>query len=249
MPKRRDEIREQNFVVALYYLFLRANQPTNAQCQTVIACLGDLRDGETVVIDYEKDRTLPPIVQRDAAAAIFEARYHRGTLIYENLATIITNPTHRKVWLAKYGGPEPKTPHLLWQYTDRGGPWAGAGYCDTSVYHGTATQLRNELQSIAPTKAQETDMSTELTIVYANGAKRIGTPDGAILDAGTTSYGSFYSLTESERQVLTTPLTNFFALTPVNVNDEAAGSVAWVLGTDNGVHQFRFDAEFLASRK
>jgi hypothetical protein len=256
MPFRLNEIRDQGFVVVLAYLFLRSNEDVGAQVNAVTNCLGDLRPGESVVIDFEKDGTMPTVAQRDEAAGLFEARYHRPTVIYDSASVDTADPTARPVWVASYGcSSEPQAPHVFWQYsngtvTSAGLPmpeWAGCGRSDTNIFHGTAAQLALALGSATSTPQGDEDMSDALTIVYPTGAKRVGTPDGAIKDAGTTPYGSFYSLRPDERQVLTWPLTNFFALTPVDINNEAAGSIGWCIGTDNQVHEFRFDAAFLAS--
>src|SRR5664279_5539457 len=80
MPARVTDIRAQGFVVVLYYLFLRATQPVQDQVSTVVGVLGDLRPGESIVIDYESDNgSIPTITQRDQAAELFEQRYNRPT--------------------------------------------------------------------------------------------------------------------------------------------------------------------------
>lgn len=101
---------------------------------------------------------------------------------------------------------------------------------------------------VVPTPIQEDDDMDALTVRYANtGHVVAGTPDGALKSAGAPSYGSFYSLRPDERQVLANPLTGFYALTPVNPEDESQGVIGWVIGTDNQVHQFKFDQAFAAS--
>jgi GH25 family lysozyme M1 (1,4-beta-N-acetylmuramidase) len=149
MPARRDVIRGQDFTVVLWYLFLRASQDVTAQVQTVINCLGNLRPGESVVIDYERDSGLfgrtPTVGQRDQAASLFEARYGRPTVIYMSASTALGNGTTRPTWIAAYQRNEPAVVHMLWQYTDKGGPWPGCGNCDTSIYRGSAQQLHMSL--------------------------------------------------------------------------------------------------------
>lgn len=52
----------------------------------------------------------------------------------------------RHTWVAAYTGMEPPAPHTLWQSTNGTlganiTTWAGAGKCDTSIYHGTLPDL------------------------------------------------------------------------------------------------------------
>src|SRR5664279_6148689 len=120
MPARVSDIRAQGFVVVLYYLFLRATQPIQDQVDAVIGVLGDLHPGESIVIDYESDNgSIPSVAQRDQAAELFEQRYNRPTVVYENASTAQSAPTSRPVWVAAHGvKTEPATPYLFWQFTD-----------------------------------------------------------------------------------------------------------------------------------
>jgi hypothetical protein len=53
----------------------------------------------------------------------------------------------RNTWVAAYGPTEPTLDHILWQSTDGGKDgvhkirWAGAGRCDTNLFHGKLRQL------------------------------------------------------------------------------------------------------------
>ena len=54
--------------------------------------------------------------------------------------------SQRHTWVAAYSAAEPRLGHTLWQSTDGSAgshitAWAGCGRIDTSVYHGTLTQL------------------------------------------------------------------------------------------------------------
>ncbi|WP_297661187.1 peptidoglycan recognition family protein [Pseudonocardia sp.] len=103
------------------------------------------------------------------------------------------------------------------------------------------------LPSQSPTPSGDDDVADALTITYPTGNKTIFAPDGAVLNAGTTSYGSFKSLRDDEKLDLVLPP---YAASPVDINNEAAGAIGWTLGKDGKtVHQWKFDAAFLASHK
>jgi len=259
MPARVMDIRAQGFVVVLYYLFLRATQPIQDQVNAVIGCLSDLHPGESIVIDYESDNgSIPSVAQRDQAAELFEQRYNRPTVVYENASTAQSAPTSRPVWVAAYGvKTEPAIPHLFWQYTDGQftsaghAPinWSGCGFCDSSVFHGSASELAAALQSVAPQQSTQPpnqgddDLSDALTITYPDGTKTVATPDGGIKNAGTPFFGSRYSCRADELL----DFTAFYALTAVDINNKDAGYIGWNVGKQGAVEQFKFDAEFLAS--
>lgn len=155
MPARLDEVRGQNFVCALFYLFLRASQDVTAQVNTVSGLLGDLRNGESIVIDYEADAgSMPSVAQRDEAASLFEQIYHKPTLLYMSSSMAVQHPTTRPLWVAAYGKYEPSVSHVIWQHTDAGGPWAGCGLCDSNVYSGNAAELIEALGSAQNVAAQ-----------------------------------------------------------------------------------------------
>jgi hypothetical protein len=61
------------------------------------------------------------------------------------LAPIFNGPEVH-TWVAAYGGTEPALGHTLWQCTNgttgaHKTDWPGAGFCDTSLHHGTLAEL------------------------------------------------------------------------------------------------------------
>lgn len=231
MPGRLSLIRQQGFVVSLFYLFLRARQDLQAQVNIVTRLLGSLEAGESVVIDFENDgASMPTVALRDQAADMFELAFQRPTVIYMNASTAKAMPTTRPLWVASYSNVEPDTGHVIWQKTDAGGPWVGCGLCDTNVAHMPAAELAAALGSApSPTSQpqEDDDMTANLTVEWDDGAKTIVTPDGAIENypinvvgkcTPAPSYGSFYDLKPQDRQAINWPLQpgDIVSATPVN---------------------------------
>lgn len=161
MPARRDAVRAAGFDAVLWYVFLRPTQDIAAQVSATINCLGDLKHGELVFVDWEKDLngSVPSTSQRDQALELLDARYGVKAGLYAS-ASMMPAGIGRPTWVAAYATSEPRVTHNVWQYTDgqytSGGyspvNWPGAGKCDTSVFHGSSTDLANLFtpQKVAP---------------------------------------------------------------------------------------------------
>jgi Glycosyl hydrolases family 25 len=243
--------RRCEFTVAFYYLFLKTTSTPQTQAQACINLMGNLQPNEFMVVDYEFDGTMPTLIARDTAAEIFEQRYQKPTVIYEDLANEIASPVDRPVWVADYGQAEPTRPHLFWQYSDAVA-WPGAGNCDSNIYHGSGLDLLRALTGQGQPIESDNDMSEALTITYANGHKTIGNAAGGVYNAGTPFFGAAGNLHPDESE----DYGSVFALTAVTktdsdgnqVPDETLGYTQWVIGAKSGqVHQFTYNEAFKAS--
>lgn len=142
---RKTEIRQQKFDFVIWYLFLRASQAVEKQVQAVINCIGDLQAGELICVDWEADgHSIPSVGDRDKAAAIFERRYNRPTIIYGSESSVRSHPVDRLLWVAKYGK-QPTVANVIWQFTNGvisdknyppmkfAGVKYGCGFCDANM--------------------------------------------------------------------------------------------------------------------
>lgn len=248
MPARRDKIRAAGFEAVIYYMFLRANQPADAQAEATIAMLGDLLPNEFLCVDYESEAAhlrrisggkarlrcrvassvMPSVTQRNLAAATFEEHANRKSLIYMNASTAAAHPDNfRGLIVAAYQSHEPTLKHLAWQKTDAGGPWAGCGNCDTSVFHGTPEDF---LGALGPVKGPTLPGCVAFKATSSGqGYYEVGSDGGVFCYGDARFYGSMGG------KPLNAPIVGF-DLTP-------SGNGYWLVAADYGVFAFG-DAPF-----
>lgn len=134
------------------YQYLVADQDVISQARAFCDLIGTLSPHEVPILDLEEGTGN----QADRAAswlAHVGGKLGKVPWLYSGLsfaethglAPIFSSPNIH-TWVAAYGSVEPSLGHTLWQSTDgRIGAhitdWPGAGRCDTSIYHGTLTEL------------------------------------------------------------------------------------------------------------
>lgn len=145
IQSRLAEIREQNFDLVIWYLFLRASQAVDKQTKAVIDCVGNLRQGEFLCVDWETDgQSIPSVSDRDKAAANFERRYNRPTIVYTYESLAKQHPIDRIFWLSKPSF-KPTIKYDIWQFSNGVispkefppvkfmGVKYGCGFCDANM--------------------------------------------------------------------------------------------------------------------
>lgn len=147
-------IRSCNFDCVVWYIFMR-NLPAQDQLNAMKTIIPQLQPGEVMCVDWEADtnHVTPPASLRDQLLTLMDQFYGQSTLLYGPASSLAGYNGSRCLWVAGYGEPEPTQRHTIWQYTDgrykSGGHspinWNGAGFCDTSVFHGTAAQMAQVL--------------------------------------------------------------------------------------------------------
>lgn len=146
-------VRAARFDAVLWYLGITTANSA-AQVAAFVNTLGPLEAGESVWIDWEStgDQSPPPAAQRDEIAGLVAAHYGipvEEVGVYGPNSLLAESPPKGPVWTASYETSEPATPHTIWQFTNGTyvsnpfGPinFAGVGFCDASVFHGTAAEL------------------------------------------------------------------------------------------------------------
>jgi hypothetical protein len=140
------------------YCYLVAGQDAAAQAQAFVKIVGHLGSHEVAILDLEEGagnqaaRAGQWAAVVDKAFGLASLPLNRRSWLYSGeafaeehgLGPIFAGARH--TWVAAYGPTEPALGHTLWQCTDgKVGihitNWPGAGECDTSLYHGTLTQL------------------------------------------------------------------------------------------------------------
>jgi GH25 family lysozyme M1 (1,4-beta-N-acetylmuramidase) len=146
MPGRMTELRRLPFVALGWYQYLVANRDPAAQAREFIGLVGQLRVNEFAVLDLEEGSG----DQAPRAAGWFNVvdRWAdmRATL-YSGLSYLNTNlggAAHwkgRPIWVAAYSRVEPRSPHILWQYSDHGSYPGLPDPVDSSLHHGSAKEF------------------------------------------------------------------------------------------------------------
>lgn len=156
-------LKANGFKVKGLYQYLRAGQDVPSQANAFINWIGPpsaVADGTMFMLDLEEG-TGDQSTRANQWFSIVDAFYgldiqplsvrswlYSGNnfAIDHGLAPIFRSA--RRTWVAAYGSVEPALPHSLWQSTDGQAQfptnrtnWAGCGFCDTSVYHGTIDEL------------------------------------------------------------------------------------------------------------
>jgi hypothetical protein len=134
------------------YQYIVAGQDIKAQAAVFCGLIGKLAAHEIPVADYEEGDG-NQAARFTTWADIVETRTGQRPWLYSGGSYASThglagffNGSRYHTWVAAYGNTEPTLGHTLWQSTDgkvgtHRTSWPGAGFCDTSVYHGTLTQL------------------------------------------------------------------------------------------------------------
>ena len=133
------------------YCYLVAGQDAAAQAREFIRLVGRLAPHEVAILDLEEGAG-DQAPRAAEWAAVVDAALDGRSWLYSGLSYAQDHgltpvfASSRHTWVAAYGPSEPSLPHTLWQCTDgKTGvhvtDWPGAGRCDTSLYHGTLTQL------------------------------------------------------------------------------------------------------------
>jgi hypothetical protein len=134
------------------YQYLVAGQDVASQAGAFCSAAGKLAPHEVAILDLEEG-TGDQSARAAAWLAAVGTRLGKRPWLYSgesfamahNLAPIFDGPQVH-TWVAAYRAAEPALGHTLWQSTNgQAGAnitdWAGAGRCDTSIYHGTLEQL------------------------------------------------------------------------------------------------------------
>jgi hypothetical protein len=161
-------MRAARFDLIIWYLGITAANSA-AQVAAFVDTLGALLPNEAICIDWESTGNIPPppASQRDEIQSLLAQHYGiplRLIGIYGPDSLLRNSSPKGWVWTASYETAEPVTPHKIWQFTNGQyvsrpyGPinFAGVGFCDASVFHGTSAEL---VAVVCPTPAPPTEGS------------------------------------------------------------------------------------------
>jgi len=134
------------------YQYVVASQDIPSQSAAFCDLVGTLGVHEFPVIDLEEGSG-DQSVRAAEWLSLTGVRLGKRPWLYSGLnyaeahglAPIFNGPEIH-TWVAAYSGFEPALGHTLWQSTNGTSgvhrvDWPGAGFCDTSVYHGTLAEL------------------------------------------------------------------------------------------------------------
>lgn len=160
LVSNRAKIKALKFGFTGLYQYLRAGQDVRSQAQAFIKWIGPhLNPGEIPILDLEEGAG-DQSGRANQWFGIIDAEYGLAKLplsqrswlysgqnfaVSAGLAPIFRSA--RRTWVAAYRESETGLlPHSLWQCTNgqvgaHVTSWPGSGHCDTSLYHGTLTQL------------------------------------------------------------------------------------------------------------
>jgi hypothetical protein len=143
------------------YMYVVAGQGIPAQASAFCDIVGTLGPHEFPVMDLEEgdgDQS----VRAAEWLTLVGLKLRKRPWLYSGLnyaethglAPIFNGPEIH-TWVAAYGNAEPGLGHTLWQSTNgqtgaHRTDWPGAGFCDTSVYHGTLAELSALITSQLP---------------------------------------------------------------------------------------------------
>jgi len=151
-PRLRHDAHQAGFAFLGIYQFLDAGTSVTAQARVFCALVGTLAPHEIPILDLEVGTGSQAGRAAEWLATVGMTLGKRPWLYSglsfaqtHGLAPIFDGPDVH-TWVAAYGSQEPALGHTLWQCTDgKDGihitDWPGAGRCDTSIYHGTLTEL------------------------------------------------------------------------------------------------------------
>jgi hypothetical protein len=132
------------------YQYLVADQDPRTQAQALAVILDHhLKPGEFLVCDAEEGtgdqgHRYKAWRERLNELGIHYPGYH-GDWIYSSdyfmSAHGLSGFAGRRHWIAAYQADEPRTPHLLWQFTDSAVMPGIPQHADCSVFHGTITEF------------------------------------------------------------------------------------------------------------
>jgi hypothetical protein len=142
------------------YQYLVAGQDVTAQTAAFLRITGSLAPHEVAILDIEEG-TGDQQPRAGLWCGTVDKTLGKPSWVYSGedfaqehgLAPVFASSRH--TWIAAYGSAEPALGHTLWQSTNgKTGShitsWPGAGRCDTSLYHGTITQLAALITPGAP---------------------------------------------------------------------------------------------------
>lgn len=148
------------------YQYIVAGQDIRQQAEVFCGLIGHLAPHEIPVADLEEGAGNQS--GRFAQwARVISSRTGKRPWLYSgesfaNSAGLapLFNGTAFHTWVAAYGDTEPSLGHTLWQSTDGTAgahrtDWPGAGFCDTSLYHGDLAQLAALVTPPAPAPAPQ----------------------------------------------------------------------------------------------
>lgn len=159
----REALRQQPFLLAIYYHFARSGSP-NAQAERLMDAVGELRDNERLCLDLEVSPTPDPAGALEWIDSFFgtllgAACADRRPLIYTSrrIWRSFGNPqwdlaSEIDLWTPRYNtAAEPELPlpwvsagWTIWQWTDGTNPLhetPGVGKCDANYFRGDETAL------------------------------------------------------------------------------------------------------------
>lgn len=152
-PSRREQAAQLGYRWLGLYQFLRPDQDVLRQADMFCQVVGKLGSHEIPILDLELSlggnegvRALSWIDRVSTRLGRLPWLYSYVSFVNEHSLAGIFNGSRIHTWIAAYSTAEPSLGHTLWQCTDGvNGPhrtnWPGAGFCDTSVFHGTLDEL------------------------------------------------------------------------------------------------------------
>lgn len=136
---RRADLHKGGARVVLIYQYLVAGQPGAAQAQAFRALVGGIQPGEIFVADFEEGSRAGLTAWYNEMLSLYGHGIGKYLWTYTGLNFGQSAGVLPVEWVADYG-PEPSSPHKLWQFTDAY-EVPGVGTADCSVFHGTIDEL------------------------------------------------------------------------------------------------------------
>lgn len=154
-PPRRARAGQLGYKWLGLYQFVRPTQDLIQQADMFCHVIGKLGPHEIPIMDLELSNSSKGSEALHAVAWMGRVRERLGRTpwLYSFVSFVedhglagLFNGTDFHTWIAAYSAAEPALGHTLWQSTNGTAGshqtrWPGAGFCDTSVFHGTLDQL------------------------------------------------------------------------------------------------------------
>lgn len=180
------------------YQYIVASQDVTAQAKAFVKLVGKLAAHEIPVIDLEEGdgnqsgRANAWLAAVDGAFGLTARPLGERSWLYSGESFATSHGlagffgSQRRTWLAAYNAVEPTMAHTLWQSTNGSvgahiTSWPGAGKCDTSLYHGTVSELAALITpaTTPPVTAGAFPEDPMLLNLGAGAQTPIALPDGA----------------------------------------------------------------------
>lgn len=202
---------DEGFSFLGIYQYIRADEDVLDQANYLLNLAGKLASHEIFIADLEEGtgsqyaRALTWLAQVAERSGKEPLLYSDTAFAEEHgLAPIFNGPAVH-TWVASYGSIEPALGHTLWQSTDGAvgsykTNWPGAGFCDTSVFHGTLADLaaivapKTPAPVPVPTPAPKTKTEPEMILIQ---------PDKTQVPAGTPWPGVYLLLSDGSMSHVT----------------------------------------------